>query len=370
VRDQVYIFEKDGTLWARKRRAGKTHYRRLETTDRGLARKRAAEWVKQLVASDWGEKPRRKFEDAVRKFSEEHMPTLAERGAERYASSIIHLLDHFRGLYLDQITSGRLSEFERARAKTVQSPTIRRDLACLSSIFTSAEEWEWADRNPVRPYLRGRKKRGLTENEPRSRFLSHDEEDAILRVCDDEMRFRISFAIDEGLRKSEQFGLEWRHLNLNVTTSLRSIRARGEVKVPKELSKSKRGRVVPLLDRSYDMLKFAERRHKVIFPTVDGEAFSTKFTSSIWESFKRAARKADVENVTWHDLRRTCGCRLLQDHRFQMNEVCTWMGHSSVKVTERHYAFLTSEALHRAVEKGRENVLDFAVRATLGDTAS
>ena len=192
--NEAYIFEKDGTLWARKRREGKSHYKRLETTDKGLARKRAREWVDQLVASGWGEKPRRKFDEAVEKFSEEHMPTLADRGAERYVSSIVHLLEHFRDLYLDQITSAKLNEFEKARAKSVQSPTIRRDLACLSSIFSSAEEWEWFDKNPVKPYLRGRKKRGLTENEPRSRFLTLEEETAILASCDDITRFRIAFA--------------------------------------------------------------------------------------------------------------------------------------------------------------------------------
>lgn len=34
-----------------------------------------------------------------------------------------------------------------------------------------------------------------------------------------------------------------------------------------------------------------------------------------------------------------------------MDEVAKWLGHSSVRVTERHYAFLRVEHLHRALAR-------------------
>lgn len=55
--------------------------------------------------------------------------------------------------------------------------------------------------------------------------------------------------------------------------------------------------------------------------------------------------------IAWHDLRRTCGSRLLQDRGLTMDEVAKWLGHSSVRVTERHYAFLRVEHLHRALAR-------------------
>lgn len=47
--------------------------------------------------------------------------------------------------------------------------------------------------------------------------------------------------------------------------------------------------------------------------------------------------------------RRTCGCRLLQDHRLPMEQVSQWLGHASLAQTQRAYAFLKVDNLHRSV---------------------
>ena len=45
-----------------------------------------------------------------------------------------------------------------------------------------------------------------------------------------------------------------------------------------------------------------------------------------------------------------------------MEEVSNWLGHSSVKVTERHYAFLRIEHLHEAVERSEARVIELHER--------
>jgi integrase/recombinase XerD len=60
--------------------------------------------------------------------------------------------------------------------------------------------------------------------------------------------------------------------------------------------------------------------------------------------------------VEWHDLRRTCGCRLLQDKGFTMVQVSKWLGHASVRVTEKHYAFLYVDDLERALAEGAKKL--------------
>lgn len=48
-----------------------------------------------------------------------------------------------------------------------------------------------------------------------------------------------------------------------------------------------------------------------------------------------------------------------------MEEVSNWLGHSSVKVTERHYAFLGIEHLHEAVQRSEARVIELQGRRNI-----
>jgi integrase len=64
---------------------------------------------------------------------------------------------------------------------------------------------------------------------------------------------------------------------------------------------------------------------------------------------------AKVTDVQWHDLRRTAGCRWLQRDGKSLEEVSILLGHSSVLVTEKSYAFLEAEAVAESLA-GRTKV--------------
>ena len=179
-----------------------------------------------------------------------------------------------------------------------------------------------------------------------------------------------AFDIDTGLRRDELRTLGWRNVELDVSSS-DFLSTRGQIKVEKKRTKTKgSSQVVPLLDRSYDFLKFAERKGLTIFGTAEGKPYSAN-SPTVWEALKKAARKAGIKDLTLHDLRRTCGCRLLQDYRAPMEVVSRWLGHSSIRVTENCYAFLRDEDMHQAIERGRENVIKInekrALLRTSGD---
>ncbi len=344
--------------WARKRRKGKDFRVSLDTEDKGLGRERAEKWIKELIASEWGEKPAKTFSDAMLRYAEERFSSLGD-GGKRYATSIEHLSAHFGDVEMDKIKSSSLSDFVNKRLREVSPSTIRRDLSTLSAIFVQAQLWEWASSNPVRPFVEARGKIDLVEGEPRTRYLNSDEEDAILRYAGDTFRMLFAFNIDTGLRLSELKNLRWANVKLALPNS-DLIPSRGQILVEKKRTKTKgASRKVPLLDRSYDFLKQAEKKSLTVFATVDGYGYSRN-SPTIWEALQKAARKAGIEDLTTHDLRRTCGCRLLQDYKVSMEVVSKWLGHSSVRVTERHYAFLEVEQLHQAVEEGRENVIRIA----------
>jgi hypothetical protein len=166
------LYRRGAVYWGRVHRQGQHYRRSLKTADRSVAEKRLRIWLDDLDAIAWGEKPRRSFEEASEKFIREHLTAIKPNAAKRYGVSLKSLVGHFAGKTLDRITSAELSEFEtKRRTEGVTAGTIRRDLACLSSMLTSAEEWEWIDdgKNPVPSYLRRRAKRGLKEASPRTR---------------------------------------------------------------------------------------------------------------------------------------------------------------------------------------------------------
>lgn len=150
----------------------------------------------------------------------------------------------------------------------------------------------------------------------------------MLKAATAEVSKAIILAIDTGLRREELFSLRWNQIDLvrgiNTTT---------------KKTKSGRPRSVPLPERSCGILP--------PFPGVDDFVLINPETKKRYvqmnKGCKAAVRRAGIEDVQWHDLRRTAGCRWLQRDGKSMEEVSILLGHSSVQVTEQRYAFLESE---------------------------
>jgi integrase len=214
-------------------------------------------------------------------------------------------------------------------------------------MFGCAMEWEWTDRNPVPAFLKARKKRGLREGAPKTRWLTHDEEAALLTAAQDDQAERllsdaIALAIDTGLRSDELLGLRWDQVNFS----------KNQIELLAGDTKAIRRREIPLLPRARTILDTMPRRLRSPYVLVNpetGERYRT-----LGKGLAGAVKRAGIKPATWHDLRRTCGCRLLQDRRFSMEQVARWLGHHSVVTTEKSYAFLETEHLHQAMEKSKQ----------------
>lgn len=343
-RNPKNLRKRGGVWWYRIVKDGRPFEGSLQTGDVGVAKERLEGIRRELTATRYGEKPRRTFDEAARRFAKEHFPTLKPKSRKRYSVSLRAFADHLHGVYLDEVGSARLGDFERARlAEGVTPTTVRRDLACLSSLYSRAEEWEWVTTNPVKPYKRGRAKAGLKEGLARTRYFSVGEEETVGQVCAPKAWDAIAFAIDTGLRKEEQFSLLLTDLDLDAR----------EVTVRAEVAKTGIERKVPLLDRAFAIaIKLsADRVGRVpLFVTGKGERYSPN-SPTMYEALQRACRRAGVARCSWHDLRRTAGCRLLQEHGLSIQEVSAWLGHGDVRITQQRYAFLKIDQLHRALKR-------------------
>lgn len=327
------IYRRGKTFWGRAQRHGREYRRSLKTTDRSTAERRFRDWFRDLEAVAWGDKPRRSFEETASRFIREHLTTLKPNGAKRYGVSLKNLAMHFGGKTLDQIASAELSAFETARRSEGVSPsTIRRDLACLSSMFTSALDWEWIEANPVPLFLRRRAKRGLKEGQARTRYLTPVEEQNLLAAASPAVREAIILAIETGLRREELFGLTWAQIDMT----------RGFISTGTK-TKSGRDRKVPITERAGTVLGTLTRHSSCPHILVNPDTGIRYVQMN--KGLKAAARRAKIKDLQWHDFRRTAGCRWLQRDGRTLAEVSLLLGHSSVTVTEKSYAFLEAETV-------------------------
>lgn len=304
--------------------------------------------MNRLEAEDWGDRPKITVNEAADTFILEHCPSLRLSSRKRYGRSIAYLDECLGDKMLADVRSADLKDFETwRRSMGAAAPTVRRDLACLSSIYGFAAEKEWVDTNPVSAFLKARKKRGLRESPPRTRYLTRDEETKLLEAAAPRLRDAIVFAIYSGLRSEEQWSLTWDRVDID----------RRQVEIPKEIAKAKRDRTAILLDPAVAVLRALPRHIKEPFvffhggrapsraiarvraPQKDGKRYS-----HMLRGLKAAAKRAGIPNLIWHDLRRTHGCRLLQEQGWSMEMVRDQLGHSTSAQTERSYAFLEVDA--------------------------
>ena len=293
--------------------------------------------------------------EAAEVFIVAHLPTIKPSSAKRYGVSLKSLSEHFGTMQLDKIKRAELAAFETwRRGQGVCAGTIRRDLACLSSVFRTVEDREWIEdgENPVPGFLRRRAKRGLKESPPRTRYLTIDDEHKLLEAASQAVCDAITLAIDTGLRREELFGLTWHQVDI----------IRGVISTTTK-TKSGRSRMVPLPKRSIEILH--RLPHYPDCPYVLVNPDTRQRYVQMTKGFKAALRRANaaelkrangdrhkaqlIDDLSWHDLRRTAGSRWLQRDRRSMEEVSMLLGHSSVAVTETRYAFLHAERVAQEV---------------------
>ena len=102
-------------------------------------------------------------------------------------------------------------------------------------------------------------------------------------------------SIDTGLRDEELLALEWEYVDA----------FRNQIVVPAVRAKSGVERTVPLLPRA----KQVQRHDKS--PLVIWHRHGVRFYD-LNHTLQKLGASVGVTGIRWHDLRRTCGCRLLQ----------------------------------------------------------
>jgi integrase len=232
---------------------------------------------------------------------------------------------------LVSITPSDVAAFRKARkAAGKSSNTIRLELMLLSNLFTVARtEWKMARLpNPVADT-----KKPSTVGTERSRRLRPGEEPKLLKACRATgpawLPHLVVFAIETAMRRGEIVAMRdaW------VADSI--------VEIP--MTKNGEPRRVPLSPRAQTALG---RLRKALGGSLD--AMPSKFTVSIY--FKRAADRAGLVDLHFHDLRREGTSRLFE-RGFGIQEAATVTGHKTWSMLRRYTAPQAEDLVRKLAEK-------------------
>lgn len=201
--------------------------------------------------------------------------------------------------------------------------TINRKLSALSVLLTIAEDEGWIDRAPKLPRQ--------SENKHRIHFFDNAEEAKMLAECErlglSDLHDFIVFGIDTGFRRSELLGL-----TVSDCDNGKAVLHAGE-------TKSGLARSVPLTARANAIVqKRRDMGYTKLFQYMSDAQLRKR-----WDTLKESLGYSDHNHFIVHTLRHTCASRLAMAGK-NATFIQTWMGHSSIMVTQR-YMHLAKDAL-------------------------
>lgn len=338
------VYKRDNIYWIRFQFQGREIRKSAHTTDKRRAETFERRERQRLVDEYHGGRPKVSFSEAFERYCREGLPQLKIKTAERYLHSFGKMAAMLEPLFVADITKRKIEEIKDYRRRDGVSPsTINRDMTALSAMLTYCVDWDYIEINPFRTMAKAK----LKEPPARREYLTHEDEAALLDECAPHIHSMVVFAIETGLRLMEQMTLEWRDVNVK----------RKEIYIRE--TKTDVPRTVPLTDRALAQLSAHPQRLRcpLVFPNPEGMPYR-----QAPEGFRLAKIRAGLQRYRWHDLRKTCGTRLLQECGFTMDKVKEWLGHKSIVTTERAYAFLESDDLHAALGRTKSGTGSLVIK--------
>ena len=213
---------------------------------------------------------------------------------------------------------------EERRQDGAAPATIHKEINLLSHLFNTARTaWGMESlTNPVdlvkgqRPKLPGGRDRRLVDDElPRLLTAAH--------TYGGEIGPLITWAIETAMRRGEIAAMRWEHLDRRARVLL----------IPE--TKTRTPRRVPLSTAALGVLDQLPRR-------LDGRVWAMR-PDSISQAFERVCKAADIEGLTFHDLRHEATSRLFEKGLNPM-QVAAITGHKTLQMLKR-YTHLRAEDL-------------------------
>jgi len=264
------------------------------------------------------------LDDLLRRYTEEVSPH--KRGHEVERIRLAFLLRQPIALTtLANLSASMVRDYRDTRLQTVAGSTVNRELNLLGHVIeTARKEWGIQMRgNPVQEVRRPR-------NPPaRDRRLRAGEEARLLAACGTSrggfLLDCVRLAIETAMRQSELVDLDWKDVDLE----------RRVVRLHDGATKNGHGRGVPLSSTALAVLQQRGPSAGPVFPGVTSEA--------VKQAFAKAAARAGMPDLHFHDLRHEAVSRLFE-RGFNVMEAAAVSGHRDLSMLRR-YVHLEASAL-------------------------
>jgi integrase len=221
--------------------------------------------------------------------------------------------------------------------------SINREMACLRHMLNKAVQWELMEQNP---FEKGKSLR-MKENNQRLRFLSQDEITRLRDASTPYLRNIVDCALNTGMRKGEILSLKWGQIK-NGMIYLRKTKTDDPRQIPindalqvvfDNLKKHGEPSNVKRLDGKKVLIPKPKTDHVFTFQGMP--------MKDVKRAFKKARKKANIEDFHFHDLRHTFASHLVMNGA-TIKDVQELLGHKDLKMTMR-YSHLSQEHKAKAV---------------------
>ncbi len=327
------IFKRGDIYWMIKQHRGKRVERSLDTSIKRQAEERYAKIVADIIDGSYFQKPKDfTVTYLIERYMDERKTTKSSTTLDRDKTLKGHISAYFGSCLIAEVTPEMVSDYRRMRYAAKKSvATVNRELTFIKNAYNVAiKHYRWCALNPVSSVKFDK------ENNVRDRWLTIDDEKALLSHCRGRLNEIVRLVLNTGFRQDEVLSL----VRLNVDLFRRTITVKG---------KGGKVRTIPLNTAALDILKFRLRtRHihsDLIFPSSTGTKILRR---RLERAFSKAVKDAKLEDFHFHDLRHTFATRLAQAG-VDLYRIAKLLGHNDISTTQR-YAHHCPESLRGVVD--------------------
>ncbi len=238
----------------------------------------------------------------------------------------------------------QISAVDLNRAKTtllkrgIEKATVNRYIQALSPVFTFAVEQGYVDDTPFKNVKKFKEPAG------RVRYLQQEEITRLLRECKRSSSVHlysvVVIALLTGMRYGEIVGLKWRDIDLKNGV------------IVLENTKNGTQRSVPIVGALVEILgNVPNNNTDYVFATEHTER--TGKPVHLLLTFRKAVKRAQIDNFHFHDLRHTAASYLAMSGE-NLLTIAEILGHKTLSMVKR-YAHLSNQHKASTLERLQTN---------------